>query len=205
MSSLIILANVRAPYVAWGVGDDADLSLPFSMLATTFAAIVERPFYVAAGINTKSFRQSMRANILSWLIGVTIAYVSLILRMEFVFLLMYFLAIPFSIAIEGSYLNFVSRSIKDAKLDWFPIFVGNVFSGLLLLGIRSVGLEAGDYLQRSGSRLVLFLMQNKETIQWGVGIGCAVLFFYCCLIQFQANVANEIESDSESQVNVRAE
>ncbi len=85
MPPTLIIANVLAPYVAWGVGDDVGLSIPFSMLATTLAALVERPFYKAAGIRTLSFRYTMQANILSWFVGLTIAFLSLISRIEAIF------------------------------------------------------------------------------------------------------------------------
>lgn len=177
MSPTLILANVLAPYVAWGVGDDAGLSLPFSMLATTLAATVERPFYKAAGIGTSSFRFSMQANILSWFIGLIIAYASLMSRLEAIFFLMYFLAIPFSIAIEGGYLSSIS---KHTKLKWTPIIAGNVVSGLLLFAILFIGFESGDRMQRSGSSLALFLTQYREIIYWSVAVGCVLLFCFCC-------------------------
>jgi hypothetical protein len=180
MTPTLILANVLAPYVAWGVGDDAGLSLPFSMLATTLAALVERPFYKAAGIGRSSLRYSMQANILSWFVGLTIAYVSLMSRLEAIFFLMYFLAIPFSIVIEGGYLSAVSKTTNQPKLKWAPIMVGNIVSGLLLFAIIFVGFESGDRMQRTGSSLVLFLKQNREIIHWSVAVGCVLLFCFCC-------------------------
>ncbi len=198
MTPTPILANVLAPYVAWGVGDDGGLSLPFSMLATTLAAMIERPFYKAAGITSSSLRYSMQANILSWFVGLAIAYVSLMSRLEAIFFLMYFLAIPFSIMIEGWYLSLISKKTNRANLQWAPIVAGNVVSGLLLFAIIFVGFESGDRMQRSGSSLVLFLTQNREIMHWCVGIGCVVLFCVCCRPRLQSQHA-EHQADIENQ------
>ena len=193
MLPTLLLANVLAPYVAWGVGNDAGLSLAFSMLATTFAAVVERPFYKAAGIGRNSFRHSMQANVLSWLVGLTIAYVSLMCRLDAIFFLMCIIAVPFSIAIEGCYLSSLSKFSKRVNLKWSRIVGGNVLSGLLLFGIRIVGFECGDRMQRAGSPLVLFLAQNKEIIHWSVGAGCVLLFCLFCLPLVQEHREKDLE------------
>lgn len=187
MTPPLIFANVMAPYVAWGVGDDAGLSLPFSMLATTFAAMVERPFYRSAGIHL-SFRYSMQANVLSWFVGLLLAYGSMIMGLQAFFYLMCFLAVPFSILIEGRYLSSIAHKTNRTKLKWGPVIAGNVLSGILLFGITVFGFEYGDRMQRAGSSLIWMLRQNKPMIHWGVAIGCVLLFSYCCRPRFQTQL-----------------
>ncbi len=40
-------------------------------------------------------------------------------------------------------------------------------------------------MQRSGSPLVLFLTQYKAILHWGVGMGCVLLFCFCCWPRLQ--------------------
>lgn len=157
----------------WGFGDDALLSLPFSMLATALAASIERPYVKRAGLERSSYWLSMRANILSWLIGTLIAQLDVFL------LLVYFLAIPFSILIEGGYLWLVARKTAKPKFRWKPIVFGNLLSAVLLFATVLIGVNWGDHLRRTGSTFVWDLSRSKEAIYFGVLCFCSVWFLVC--------------------------
>ena len=177
-----ILANVMAPYVAWGIGEDEEIGLAFSMLATLLAAFLERPFTRMAGFSRHALKYSLRANILSWFIGLALAYASLHAdRRGSLFFAMVFLAIPFSISIEGAYMSFASR-LQGFKLNWKPIVLGNVFSGFVLLGVRIVGFEWGDHLQLTGSPTIDFLRDNRILMTAIVMYLCIATFLFAMFV-----------------------
>ncbi len=184
-----LIANVLAPYVAWGVGNDMALSLPYSMLATLLAAFIERPFAKAAGFERRALVYSIRANILSWMIGVLLVYI-IAFRAYWFFFAMYSLAIPFSIFIEGGYLALVKRR-SQSRLVWKPILIGNILSGFILMAILVTGLETGDALRRKGSSLVLFLSENKELMNTTVLYLCATLFLLILLVPVRLRCENQ--------------
>jgi len=91
------------PYIAWGAGEDSQISLPYSMLATLLAAFIERPFIRAAGFRHNALLFSIRANIWSWLIGTMLAYAFLLIGpFHEGFFALHVLAVPFSIAVGRS-------------------------------------------------------------------------------------------------------
>ena len=171
----ILLANVMAPYVAWGVGNDGEISVPFSMLATLLAAFLERPFTSAAGFNRNALLYSVRANILSWFLGLLLAYASLSLdRRGSLFFALVFLAIPFSIAIEGGYLSIVKK-LDHSRVAWKPVVLGNIFSGLVLLSVTVVGFEWGDRLQLAGAPIINTLRDYR--LQFS-----SVIMYFCIAV-----------------------
>jgi hypothetical protein len=192
-----ILANVLAPYVAWGVGDDLVLSLPYSMLATLLAAVIERPFARFAGIEYRTLLYIMRANILSWMIGLLLAYGSLFGRIEFLLVLTFLLAVPLSITIEGKYLASV-QSAYHARLKWMPIIVGNILSGMFLVCIQYAGMELADRLQRSGSLFVQFLREHSTLSSAVLLIGCAAIFLSILLAPVKRPQLADFSTDSPS-------
>jgi hypothetical protein len=180
----MVLANVMAPYVAWGVGDDMALSLPWSMLATLLAGVIERPFVRWAGCGRKTLLFALRANILSWAVGAGIVYFSLFasnFRSAEILYVMIILAIPFSVAIEGTYLAPESK-MCGSRLRWLPIVLGNIISGSILAGIASFGLRAGDKLQTARSPLVSFLQDHTGYLYGTVLCACIVCFLAILLV-----------------------
>lgn len=180
-----LLANVLAPYVAWGIGGDESLSFPYSMMATLLAAFVERPFTKWSGVEWSPLRYSIRANIVSWMVGVLIVYLLVLLNAMSFFFGMYALAIPFSVAIEGFYLQRVHANASThgshSPFLWTPILIGNVVSGLLLLIVLFVGLEAGDWLQMRGDPIVTQLVRYKAESNVFVLTICSLVFLWTML------------------------
>lgn len=172
----VLLANVLAPNVAWGIGDDNEISLPFSMLATLLAALLERRFARAAGLKQHALLYSVRVNILSWLLGLSFAYALIELaRRGTLFFGLVFAAIPFSIAIEGAFLSFVCR-LNSTQLAWKPIVFDNILCGLVLLGVKLVGFECGFNLQESGLELIYVLRANRLLMSSTVMYLCIAIF-----------------------------
>lgn len=170
-----MVANIMAAYVAWGVGDDLSMSLPFSMVATLLAACIERPFATAAGIKTQTFRRIFQANILSWFVGVAIVFAGMFSGYVSVFILMAVLAVPFSIAVEGTYLSKIAHQ-SGTKLRWPPIIYGNIISGVILYALVFFGLELAEGLRQSGSPITPFLEQRRIYIYATTLIVCSGLF-----------------------------
>lgn len=169
-----LLANVMAPYVAWGVGGDQQISVPFSMLATLLAAVLERPFTQWAGIRKQALLYSIRANILSWFVGLLLAWSLIYLdKMGSLYYGLLFLAVPFSVFIEGTYLTCLGLC---QSFKWRPIILGNVFSGLVLWGVLVVGLEWGDRLQLAWSPVVTILRSWRPFMSATVLYGCLAIF-----------------------------
>lgn len=152
------------------------------MLATLLAAFLERPFTKAAGFHEHALVYSVRANILSWFLGLLLAYASLSVdRRGSLFFVIVFLAIPFSIAIEGAYLSFV-RKRNGARLMWKPIVLGNIFSGLVLLAVKALGLEWGDRLQLSNSSAITVLRDYRLLMSNTVLYLCIAIFILIVMI-----------------------
>ncbi len=149
----VLLANVLAPYVAWGVGDDCEISLPFSMLTTLYAAFIEWPFTTHAGFDRLALLSSIRANILSWFLGLIAAGTLLTVANGSLFFVVVFFAIPLSIVVEGGCFSRIKR-LNDSKFHWTPIVIGNIVSGVVLLVIKIVGFEWGFQLQMKGASSV---------------------------------------------------
>jgi hypothetical protein len=178
MAHPVLLANVLAPYVAWGVGNDIQLSLPYSMLATLMVGVMERPFVTWAGFDRRAMLLSLRANILSWLFGATLVYFSIVVlndRRGSIFLVMYAIAVPFSIAVEGGYLARMRRRAR-VKMNWWPIIAGNCMSGIILILVTGFGLENGDRMQVTRAPLVLWLEDHKALLYRSVLGVCAAGF-----------------------------
>lgn len=171
----MLLANVMAPYVAWGVGDDSEISVPFSMLATLLAAFIERPFTTYAGFDRLALLYSIRANILSWFLGLIVAYASLTVGNGSLFFVVVFIAIPLSIGIEGGYLYRIKR-LNDSRFHWTPIVIGNIVSGLVLLLIKIFGFEWGFRLQMEGASTVVFLRDFRPSLTFTVFYSCIAIF-----------------------------
>jgi len=147
------VASVMAPYVAWGVGSDMGLSLPFSIYATVLAGLIEYPLVKRSGWTHRPLLFVLQANLVSWAVGCVLVH--------YLFFIIIFLAIPFSILIEGAYLYLHSRRLS-LPFPWLAIVIGNVLSGLLLLVIKVIGIETGDAWQIIRHPLVVFLQQHKE-------------------------------------------
>lgn len=174
MDCMAFMANVMAPYVGWGIGNDTQLSLPYSMMATLLAALVERPFLTMAGFSRLAVVYSIRANILSWAAGVAIV-LSVGIRIPEVFLLMLYSAVPFSIAIEGAYLYSIQKH-NGARFDLAPVVAGNIISGVLLLVILNAGYEIGAHLQMGHGRLIVYLTDNRQAVCSTALLLCVFLF-----------------------------
>lgn len=189
----ILLANFMAPYVAWGIGGDSDISLPFSMLATLLAAFLERPFTRWAGFQDYALIYSIRANILSWALGVLIVYASIPLDPRgFVFDNLVMLAIPFSIAVEGSYLSFAKRRQGD-RLHWTPVVIGNIFSGLLLGFLSPIGSEWGLRLQIARAPIIDFLGRYQLAISNTVLYFCIATFIVVMFVPVRSHRARKTD------------
>ncbi len=147
------VANVLAPYVAWGVGSDMGLSLPFSIYATVLAGLIEYPLVKRSGWTHRPLLFVLQANLVSWAVGCFLVH--------YLFFIIIFLAIPFSILIEGGYLYLHSRRLS-LPFPWLAIIIGNVLSGLLLLVIKEIGIETGDAWQIIRHPVVVFLQRHKE-------------------------------------------
>ncbi len=195
MLNQIMFANVLAPYVAWGVGNDLELSLPYSMLATLLAAFVERPFARRAGIENCTLLYIMRANIVSWMIGLVLAFASLFSGIELLFMLTYLLAVPLSVMIEGKYLASVQH-VYHARLKWTPIILGNMLSGTVLIAVQFSGMKLGDQLQRSGSPLVQYLREHASMSSFVLLLGCVAIFLLVLLVPVKRPSQSDFSTDS---------
>lgn len=180
MDRMALLANVMAPYVGWGIGEDTQLSLPYSMMATLLAALVERPFLTMAGFRRLALIYSIRANILSWAGGVGIVFL-FGTSTPGVFVLMLYLAVPFSLAIEGAFLWQIQQKSR-ARFDLAPFIAGNIISGVLLLVVQAAGYEIGDRMQLRHGRLIVYLTDIRPALCNAVLILCVFLFSLFLLV-----------------------
>jgi hypothetical protein len=116
------------------------LGLPVTMLA----ALLERPFVSWAGIRSYPLTHSIRANLLSWLAGfVFISFVALWNAgfmsdskggygpVEWVVAVLFVLAIPVSILIEGCYYRTILKR-QGSVLRWSPVIAANIVSNTVL-------------------------------------------------------------------------
>ena len=166
---------------------DTFFNMPTILLATLLAALLERPFTRAAGFKGHALLYSVRANILSWFLGLLLAYASISLdKRGSLFFGMVFLAIPFSIAIEGAYLSFVSR-LNGTQLAWKPIVFGNIFSGSVLLGVKVVGFEWGWRLQLAGSEAIEVLRDYRLLTSSTVMYMCIAIFFLAVFVPVRSS------------------
>lgn len=168
------LANAIGPYIGYGLGDDP-VAVPYSMLATLLAAIIERPFFRLAGAKMDPLKMSIQANVLSAIAGVPVMMLAVAAMREIGFLFMMTTAIPFSIAIEGYVLNGSARR-RNFVIRWKPLILGNILSGVLLLAVTIIGFCLNNYLEYT--QIVAALRQIAGPIDIVVGIVCAVIFLW---------------------------
>jgi hypothetical protein len=162
------------------------LSPLLGLPVTLAAAVLERPFVSCAGIRRHALTRSMRANLLSWLLGLVImffggfaGYLAAHLFSESVFFpyvlglveIAYFvLAIPISIVIEGSYYNSVLYH-NGGVVRWRWVIAANIFSNAVLVAMAFVP----GILRENHPKLVRNVEPHLETVWWLLAAMCLVL------------------------------
>ena len=103
----------------------------FGLPLSIMAAIIERPFLTAAGVERHAVWYSIRANVLSLLAGYVLVFVGLILIHDEDALLIFwpFAAVLISTALERSYLS--ARAPLRRQLPFTTVLAANVVSALV--------------------------------------------------------------------------
>jgi hypothetical protein len=125
-------------FVPGGVVMSPLLGIP----ATLLAAFLERPFVSLAGVKRRALAYSIRANLLSWLVGilfmiVCIPFFRVVDDPPLAIPLYALAAISLSICIEGAYLSFKVQD-RDGRIRWRWIIAGNVLSAFALLLVGAI-------------------------------------------------------------------
>jgi hypothetical protein len=175
-SQVFLAKGWDTPYIVWGAGEDSQISLPYSMMATLLAAFIERPFIRSAGFRQNALLFSIRANIWSWLFGTTLAYAFLLIGpFHEGFFALHLLAVPISIAVEGVYLFAVAKR-NECSLRWRPLVWCNIVSGIVCETQVVVGQVWGKYLQNRGAEVITWLREYRELTSFGVLFFCLAIF-----------------------------
>jgi hypothetical protein len=166
------------------------LSPILGLPVTLAAAVLERPFVSLAGIRTHALTRSIRANLLSWVVGLAfmvvarffarpVAYFERVLSWDPIVLLIalwwlemayYILAIPISILIEGGYYRAILKR-QGGVLRWRWVVAANVFSNVVLVAMAFVP----GILREDHPRLVRNVEPHLETVWWALYAFCIVL------------------------------
>jgi hypothetical protein len=106
----------------------------FGLPLSIMAAIIERPFLTAAGMVRYTVWYSIRANVLSLLIGYPLVLVAAALAnaSEGLLVLWPFIAVAISTNIERAYLS-TKIERGNAKLPWGSVLAANAVSALVCL------------------------------------------------------------------------
>jgi hypothetical protein len=153
------LANAISPvlYVPGLVLISPLVGLP----ATLAAAVLERPFVSLAGIQRHAIARSIRANLLSWLVGLPFSFFAVASPGEGALLFFAILAVLISIAIEGGYyLRVLERQGAVLRFRW--VVAANVLSSALLIGLSF----APGILRSRYPRLEFVVEPHQPTLYW---------------------------------------
>ncbi len=169
------------------------LSPLLGLPVTLAAAVLERPFVSLAGIRTYALTRSIRANLLSWVVGLVVMVVAVFIRpvardlaaewsgdaLFSVFALglleiaYFILAIPISILIEGGYYRAILRR-QGGVLRWRWVVAANVFSNVVLVAMAFVP----EILREDYPRLVSNVEPHLETVWWVLAATCLALVVF---------------------------
>ncbi len=145
----------------------------FGLPATLLAAFLERPFISHAGVHHYALRYSIRANLISWLVGAACFQFLYGITIELLLLIYHFAAIFLSIWIEASYLWQVTRKL-GSRLRRGPIIAANIFSAIVLV---LLGVLAADLAHRD-PMLAWRLRPYTEQLETVSGVLCGVIVAY---------------------------
>jgi hypothetical protein len=172
----MLIANAAGPYVGFGLGDDLRLSIPYSMALTLLAAFLERPFITVAGLPRGALVGSIRANVVSWGLGLAIAFGLMLIddRLAYeLFPVLLFASVPASILVEGWMIGRMVNK-QDGAFRWLPIVLGNLYSAGVLILITFVGSQLSARMEFS--LLVAFLRSCDVEMQLATGVACLSAF-----------------------------
>ena len=141
--------------------------------ATLVAAVLERPFISRAGIQRYALTRSIRANLLSWLVGLFFVFLLESNQVAVMLAILYFiLAIPISILIEGGY-YWAILNRRGGGLRWRWVIAGNIVSAAFLMSLSFVpGILRSEY-----PRLEFMVEPHEETVRWLLAAIC--LAWWC--------------------------
>jgi hypothetical protein len=171
---LVLLLLLIPASLAFGNSGSPALFFPglvaFSPLlglpATLVAAVLERPFVSRAGIQTHALTRSIRANVLSWLVGLFFVFLLGSNQVAVMLAILYFiLAIPISILIEGGYYWAILKR-RGGGLRWRWVIAANVISSVCLVALDFVP----SILQEKYPRLEFVVEPNRPTLYWILAI-----------------------------------
>jgi len=171
MPAGLALANSGAPVLY--LPGLVMISPLWGLPATLAAAVLERPFVSRAGIQRHALTRSIRANLLSWLVGLVIslfmvAFIAagpkpLGFAAAVVFAIACVICLPvvFSIFVEGGYYVQVLRR-DGAILRWRWVIAGNIVSAAFLTSLSFVP----DALRREYPQLEFMVEPHREPLWW---------------------------------------
>jgi hypothetical protein len=104
------------------------------LLPTVLVAFIERPFVSLAGVDKRPLLRSIRANLLSLVVGIPVAGGIYADRSPQGLIGLAVVAVAITIVVEIAYLQSVLRK-ESRQLRWLWIVLGNIVSNLVLVGI----------------------------------------------------------------------
>ena len=166
------------------------LSPLLGLPVTLAAAILERPFVSLAGVRSHALERSIRGNLLSWLVGLTIMFgvslavyfiatvpMSYVVAVETTLSLLampfFILAIAVSILVEGGYYQTILRR-EGGILRWRWVVAANVFSNVVLVAMAF----GPGILRENHPRLVRNVEPHLETVWWILAAICLALVVF---------------------------
>jgi hypothetical protein len=106
----------------------------FGLLPTVLVSFIERPFVSRSGVETFPLIRSIRANLLSFLVGIPVAAFVYSVDSWQGAIVLAVVAVAISIAVEIAYLQAVLKK-ESRQLRWRWIILGNIVSNSVLIGI----------------------------------------------------------------------
>lgn len=178
---------------------------PFTMGVTTLGpvtllvAVLEWRMIRCAGIRNRPFLHTVLANIISTIVGIVLVFLALHLRDMGLLVAISLLSAPISFAVEGAYLNYISRSglplrskpsakFASPAFQWKWVLAANIFSWVTIFAIMMAGTHFSD---RTSFKSKAWLESIQPQIHVAnLLICCAILFWVFTSLTFKTPKQN---------------
>ncbi|MAT69280.1 MAG: hypothetical protein CMJ58_07105 [Planctomycetaceae bacterium] len=150
--------------------------MEFAVPASVLAALIERPFFLRAGVTRDALRLSLRANLASMLVGFCLTLL-LIAAIYIIGPLWCVIAVGVSIAVEGHVVK--GAAPADGQLRWRWIALGNILSSTIVLLLPPLALWLKQsHLDWSWCRQTTLATVPYRALYWSTLLASCAAFAY---------------------------